>query len=98
MDFKGDDGADQVDLEFADKYSGVFEYSTSGWLKFEKSFKIRNLHSIVRLTQNPPDIQRDFQIPGDRTLAVFLNPTSYVFSTYDYGDLETSEDDVGKTE
>jgi hypothetical protein len=52
------------------------------------------LHSLARLTINPPTIQRDFQVAGDRTLAMFVSKTAYVYSTYDYGNLEISDDDA----
>ena len=45
------------------------------------------------MTINPPNIQRDYQVAGDRTLAIFVSKTSYMFSTYDYGNLEINDDD-----
>ena len=38
---------------------------------------------LYRLTQNEPDLMQDFQNPGDRLLAAFLNQNgNALFSTY----------------
>lgn len=50
--------------------------------------------TLFRLTINPPSIQKDKEVEGDRTLAVFVTQTSYIFSTYNYQVLDDLEDDV----
>lgn len=49
--------------------------------------------NIFRLTINPPELMRDKQYPGDRTLALFLSKTKLAFSTYTYGRLDSNDDD-----
>ena len=48
---------------------------------------------IFRLTINDPSIQKDKSLAGDRTLACFLFKDAFTFSTYDYGDLDSNDDD-----
>jgi hypothetical protein len=45
------------------------------------------------LTINAPEFQKDKHNAGDRTLAAFMNKDEYIFSTYDYGNLDTNDDD-----
>lgn len=49
--------------------------------------------SLFRLTINPPDIMKDNSLPGDRALAVFISQKSYIYSTYNYGILDLTDDD-----
>lgn len=66
-----------------------------GWCQFQRAFKQQQWHSIFRLTINAPEIQKDFQIPGDRTLATFMSQDAFVYSTYNYGDLDKFDQEQG---
>lgn len=79
---------------YEEKYSGVFEYSVYGFAKGLK-VNVTELTTLVRVTQNTPDIQDDNTWSGDRTFAIHVNQESFIYSTYDYGDLETIDDDDG---
>lgn len=49
--------------------------------------------NLFRLTINRPEIQSDNGVAGDRTLAVFVTPRAYSYSTYSYGVLDDPRDD-----
>jgi hypothetical protein len=86
-------GEPEIIMEEYDEFAGVNEYAVSGWLKFPSEFAQQNWHSIFRLTINPPEIQKDLQLAGDRTLALFMSKQDYHYTTYNYGDLDRNDDD-----
>lgn len=46
------------------------------------------------MTINQPEFQKDNSIAGDRALAVHVNQQDYVFSTYNYGDIDNNKAEV----
>ncbi|CAD8140693.1 unnamed protein product [Paramecium octaurelia] len=78
---------------FYDQYQGVLEYAVSGWLQAKKGSSEETVKSIFRLTINAPGYQKDATNAGDRTLAGFQTKDSFILSTYDYGNLDTNDDD-----
>lgn len=36
---------------------------------------------------------KDNSLPGDRALAVFISQQAYIYSSYDYGILDLTDDD-----
>lgn len=87
---KGDEKA-PIKGEYKE-YQGVLEYAVSGWLQGKKSVDDAT-KSIFRLTINAPDFMKDKHNAGDRTLAAFGAKDAFIFSTYDYGNLDTNDDD-----
>jgi hypothetical protein len=44
--------------------------------------------TLFRLTINKPGIQKDKEVLGDRTLAAYVNQKAYIFSTYNYANID----------
>lgn len=74
-----------------DKFAGVLEYAVSGWVRTKGARE--QTSTVFRLTINAPTLLKDNANAGDRALAGFVNKDSYIYSTYDYGNLDTNDDD-----
>jgi hypothetical protein len=44
--------------------------------------------TLFRLTINKPEIQKNTEVLGDRTLAAYVDQKAYIFSTYNYGNID----------
>lgn len=66
------------------------EYAVSGWVQTQKGL---DGAVVFRLTINEPGKMKDSTNAGDRTLGCFYEKNAFVFASYDYGDLDSNEDD-----
>ncbi|KAM3126835.1 hypothetical protein pb186bvf_021070 [Paramecium bursaria] len=69
-DFLKDDTKPPVQGSY-DQYAGVLEYAVQGQLMSKRSGSVDQLQTIFRFTINPPEIMKNKQNSGDRTLAWF---------------------------
>jgi hypothetical protein len=74
-------GEDPLYRKF-DEYEGADEYSVYGWGKWDRSDAWYGWHNLIRLTQNDPSYGGNAENPGDRTLAIWVGPGFFHFTTY----------------